>query len=157
MGVAGSGKTRIGRLLAQKIEWPFFDGDDFHSAPNVEKMSRGVPLTDEDRKNWLGAIRARMDSEIKSGGKAIVACSALREIYREKLGVNRPEVMVVHLKGDKKLLFRRLAERKAHFFPPELLESQLKILEEPQDVLTVDIRQEEAVIVEKIRNAMFRE
>ena len=138
MGVSGSGKTTMGRRLAADLGWDFLDADDFHSAANKEKMARGLPLTDEDRAPWLGALAEALRERVRSGRGAILACSALRESYRETLRVD-PAVRFVHLKADVETIRRRLGGRRGHFFNAGLLTSQLEALEEPKDALVVDV------------------
>lgn len=131
MGVAGSGKSTIGSMLAHRLDWQFADADSFHPAANVEKMSRGVPLTDEDRFPWLEAIAAWMDRLGREGRHGIVACSALKRSYRRVLVGSRPDARIVYLKGERELIAARMAARSAHFMPVGLLESQFRTLEEP--------------------------
>src|SRR5262245_21560944 len=100
MGVSGSGKTTVGRLLAHELGWPFHDGDDFHPAANIEKMHSGVPLTDADRAPWLDAVHDLIADIARAGGNAVVACSALKRVYRERIGDRVPDVRVVYLRGD---------------------------------------------------------
>lgn len=154
MGVSGSGKTTIGEQLAASLGWPFFDADSFHPPANIEKMRRGIPLNDADRAPWLDAIRARMDDLIRRGEPAVITASALKEAYRERLGVDRPEVRLVHLKGDFDLIRERMAQRADHFMPPDLLASQFETLEEPSGALTVDIAQPPEAIVAQIRQSL---
>jgi carbohydrate kinase (thermoresistant glucokinase family) len=132
MGVAGSGKTTVGSLLAAELGWQFRDGDSFHPASNVAKMSSGVPLTDEDRWPWLRAIRAWIDELRSAGSHGVVASSALKRSYRDLL-VGKPDeaVRIVFLKGRKDLIASRMAQRRDHFMPPALLDSQFSALEEP--------------------------
>ena len=130
-GVSGSGKTTVGALLAGRLDWPFADADDFHPAANVEKMRAGIPLTDADRWPWLRAIGAWMDEHIARGESAVVGCSALRRSYRDQLLGGRPEARMVFLATDREVLTRRLAARVGHFFPEQLLASQLAALEPP--------------------------
>jgi gluconokinase len=125
MGVAGSGKTEIGTLLAARIGAPFADGDRFHSPANVAKMAAGIPLDDTDRWPWLDAIAAWLDAH----PTCVVACSALRRVYRDRL--RRSDVRFIYLRGTRELLASRIAGRHAHFFPIALLDSQLATLEEP--------------------------
>jgi gluconokinase len=125
MGVAGSGKSTVGRLLADALGRRFIDGDDLHPPANIAKMSSGVPLTDADRAPWLEAIAA----ELARGGPAVIACSALKRAYRERL----PGVRWFHLRVPRDVLAARLSERSGHFFPPALLDSQLAELEEPEE------------------------
>lgn len=132
MGVAGSGKTTVGELLARRLGWPFRDGDSFHPPANIEKMSGGLPLDDEDRWPWLRAIRAWIDDIRVSGRHGVVASSALKRAYRDVLVGNPGEgVRIVFLKGDKDVIARRLARRRDHFMPQTLLDSQFEALEEP--------------------------
>jgi gluconokinase len=130
-GVAGSGKTTVGALLAGRLGWAFADADDFHPAANIAKMHAGIPLTDEDRWPWLRAIGAWMDEHIARGESAVVGCSALRRSYRDLLLDGRPEAQMIFLAADREVLMRRLAARVGHFFPEQLLASQLKALEPP--------------------------
>lgn len=132
-GVAGSGKTTVGRLLAERMKWEFADGDSFHSAANVEKMRRGIPLTDADRWPWLRAIGTWMDQRIGAGESAIVACSALKRAYRDALLDGRPGVRMVFLDISEQDDEDRLRSRHGHFFPEKLLDSQFTDLEMPQE------------------------
>jgi gluconokinase len=131
MGVAGSGKSTIGPMLARRLDCEFVDADSFHPAANVEKMSRGVPLTDDDRRPWLEAIAAWIDRKRAEGERGIVGCSALKRSYRRILAGGRSDVRFVYLKGDRALIARRMTARVGHFMPVGLLESQFKTLEEP--------------------------
>lgn len=132
MGVAGSGKSTIGETLAGRIGWRFEDGDRFHPASNVAKMSAGVPLTDDDRWPWLQAIADEIDRLCAAGERAVVACSALRRVYRDVLIHGRNDVRLVYLDGSQQLIAQRLNRRKGHFMPPDLLASQFKTLEPPE-------------------------
>lgn len=132
MGVAGSGKSTIGETLAGRIGWRFEDGDRFHPASNVAKMSAGVPLTDDDRWPWLQAIADEIDRLCAAGERAVVACSALRRVYRDVLIHGRNDVRLVYLDGSQQLIAERLNRRKGHFMPPDLLASQFKTLEPPE-------------------------
>lgn len=132
MGVAGCGKSTIGRQLAAELDWPFRDADSFHPAANIEKMSRGLPLTDDDRRPWLDAISAWIGSHRANGTHGIVSCSALRRVYRKRLIAGHDDVGLVHLDGDIALIGERMARRKNHFMPLSLLESQFATLERPQ-------------------------
>lgn len=155
MGVTGSGKTTIGRLLARDLGWPFYDGDDFHPAANVEKMRSGIPLNDADRAGWLAALRALIQQKIEAGQPAILACSALKQKYREQLQQDHEhEISFVYLKGDYDLIEKRLQARRGHFMNPRLLASQFEALEEPQGVLTIDIATAPAIIVAGIKRAL---
>jgi gluconokinase len=132
-GVSGSGKTTVGSLLAQRLGWPFADGDSFHSPANVAKMRAGLPLTDEDRRPWLEAIAAWMDERTAAGQSAVVACSALRRAYRDMLLGGRPTARMVFLQVSHGQDAGRLTARRGHFFPAKLLDSQFATLEMPQD------------------------
>jgi len=154
MGPTGCGKTTVGHLLARRIAWPFIDGDDFHPAANVAKMKTGAPLTDDDRRPWLAALRREIDVHIRDGQSAVLACSALKEIYRERLGVDQQTVKTIFLRGTIDLLAQRMAGRQGHFMPPELLQSQLDTLEVPREGLVVDIDDPPEVIVTRIINAL---
>ncbi|MGW6415741.1 gluconokinase, GntK/IdnK-type [Streptomyces sp. NPDC055055] len=132
VGVAGSGKTTVGRLLAEWLGWAYRDADDFHSAADRTRMAAGRPLTDSDREPWLAAIGRWMDQVLADGGHAVVTCSALKRAYRDALLVGRPEVLLVYLHGSRELLRSRLAARGGHFFPSDLLDSQLADLQEPE-------------------------
>jgi gluconokinase len=132
MGVSGSGKSTIAAALAKQLSWTFEDGDRFHPASNVAKMSAGHPLTDEDRWPWLQAIADEIDRVCKSNGHVVIACSALKRAYRDVLVHGRNDVRLVFLDGSKTLIADRLAGRKGHFMPPGLLDSQFKTLEPPQ-------------------------
>ena len=149
MGVQGSGKTTVGQALAARLGWNFADADDFHSTANKAKMSAGIPLTDEDRMPWLAAVRAAME---KAGGNLVMACSALREKYREQLVF--PGVRVVHLRGSQELIAARLQARQHHYAKLDLLPSQFEQLEEPRDAVVVDIAHSEDEIVEEIVAAL---
>jgi len=130
-GVAGSGKTTVGKQLARQLDCRYADADSFHPLANVAKMRVGVPLTDEDRTPWLRAIGAWMDGLIEAGQAAVVTCSALKRAYREELLAGRPTATMFFLKVSKDVLVQRLIARPGHFFPEELLDSQLEALEPP--------------------------
>lgn len=149
MGVSGSGKTTIGRLLSNKTGIPFFDGDDFHSLANKEKMKAGIPLTDEDRRGWLQDLNALAEKESTNKG-AIIACSALKEKYRQLLSAHLHKPVWVFLTGSFDLIEQRLTNRAGHFMPAALLQSQFDALEIPQDVFTVKVDLEPEVITDKI-------
>ena len=131
-GVSGSGKTTVGAMLAGHLHWRFADGDDFHPAANVEKMRAGIPLTDNDRWPWLATIAAWLDERIAHGESAVIPCSALKRSYRDILLVGRPEARLIFLSVDREVLASRLAARHGHFFPAQLLSSQLDAFEPPQ-------------------------
>jgi gluconokinase len=129
----------VGQTLARRLDWQFYDADDFHPARNREKMRQGIPLNDEDRRPWLGAIRAAIVQSLASKQNAIYACSALRQAYRHSLAADGEEVRFVYLKGPAGLIAARLANRHGHFFDPALLQTQFDELEEPSAVLEADI------------------
>jgi carbohydrate kinase (thermoresistant glucokinase family) len=131
MGVSGSGKSTIGALLARRLNWEFEDADWLHPAANVDKMHNGIPLTDDDRRPWLEAVAAWIDSTRRSREHAVVACSALKRRYRDVLIGSRADVRLIYLKGDETLIARRIATRHEHFMPSSLLHSQFEALEEP--------------------------
>ena len=147
MGVTGSGKTTVGRALATRRGWPFFDADDFHPTVNVEKMRGGAALTDEDREPWLEALRAHLRN--LGHQDVVLACSSLRESFRHRLaeGLN---VRFVFLRAHPELIALRLAARAGHFMNPSLAASQFEALEEPKDVLTLDASLPVNVLVEEI-------
>ena len=153
MGPAGSGKTTIGTMLAAQLKWEFVDGDSLHPASNVEKIRRGIPLTDEDRRPWLDAIHDVMESRSADGRDLIVGCSALKQTYRERL-LGVPGVNLVYLKGSFELLKRRLHERTGHFAGEQILASQFADLEEPDDAVAVDISAPPEAIVTEIRKRL---
>jgi gluconokinase len=138
MGVTGVGKTTVGRLVALDLGWAFLDADDFHSAANVTKMRSGTPLTDADREPWLAALRAEIDGRLQRGEPAVLACSALKQSYRDRLNASEA-VRFVHLRGDPALIRERLMARSGHYMDPGLLASQFAALEEPESVLVVDV------------------
>jgi gluconokinase len=131
MGVSGSGKSTIAEKLAERMGWRYEDGDTFHPASNVAKMSAGHPLTDEDRWPWLQAIADEIDRACRAGEHLAIACSALKHSYRDVLVHGRDDVRIVYLRGTQELIAGRLTERKGHFMPPGLLASQFKTLEPP--------------------------
>lgn len=149
MGVSGSGKTTVGKKLAEKLEMPFFDADDYHPTSNVRKMKSGQPLTDEDRKPWLDGLHDHI-SEWNSGVGAVLACSALKKSYRDILMGSSNNIRFVYLKGKKEIIQNRMENRKHHYMPPSLLESQFETLEEPENAITVSIENSPDEIVKNI-------
>lgn len=131
MGVSGSGKSTIAEMLARSLGWSFFDADDFHPPANIAKMKAGQPLNDGDRAPWLERLSELLAGEVAAGRPPVLACSALRQRYRETLLAKAPGVMVVYLRGDKNLIASRLSRRSGHFMPSTLLDSQFDALEEP--------------------------
>lgn len=140
MGTTGSGKTTIGTLLAARLGWEFVDGDEFHPAANVEKMRQGIPLTDEDRRPWLQVLHEKMVAWCRVSHNAVLACSALKEVYRQKLlaDLAPKEVKLVYLKGTFELFSQRVLARRGHFAKQDLIASQFAVLEEPSNAITVD-------------------
>ena len=176
MGVSGSGKTTIGRLLAESLHWQFSDADDFHPTTNIEKMGLGVPLTDADRFPWLQAIRVAIDAWLSQGANVVLACSALKSEYRqwlqpseppseqpseqsseqssEPLQSHQPCVRWVYLQGSFELIWQRLNQRQGHYMKANLLQSQMESLEEPENALRIDIFQSPEAIVQQIRSSL---
>ena len=153
-GVSGSGKSTVGRILAQLLSWPFVEGDDHHPPENVRKMRAGIPLDDADREPWLAALRALIEKLLEAERDAVIAASVLKRAYRDRLTL--PGVRFVYLKGDKSLIRERLLQRTGHFFDPRLLESQFEILEEPTDAIVVDIGAPPQEIAQEVRAAITR-
>ncbi|MGI8526670.1 MAG: gluconokinase [Pseudolabrys sp.] len=159
MGVSGCGKSTVGALLAQRLQWDFGDGDWLHPPANVDKMSRGLPLTDDDRLPWLKAIAAWIDQKRTSHGRGVITCSALKRRYREILVGSRHDVRLVYLKGDEPLISRRLSTRNEHFMPASLLRSQFATLEEPgldENPIIVSIEPKPLDITTQILSALGR-
>ena len=139
MGVAGAGKTTVGRRLAERLGWEFGDGDDFHPAANVAKMRSGQPLNDEDRRPWLLSIQSHLRATQARGESCVIACSALKDAHRQLLLQGEPWVRFIHLHGSRELLAERISARKGHFMPASLLDTQMATLEPPDDALRVDV------------------
>lgn len=155
MGVSGSGKSTIGRALADALGADFLEADAFHSGANVAKMKSGVPLEDSDRWPWLAAIGAALDQAVMNGKPVVLACSALKQAYRDRLlkdGGRRG--YTVFLRGDSALIAARMSGRSGHYMPPALLPSQLATLEPPQDAIVVDIAMAPEVILREILAAL---
>jgi len=150
MGVSGAGKTTVGTMLASQLGWEFADADDYHPAANVEKMRNGIPLTDADREPWLESLRSLIAAWIAAGKSAILACSALKQAYRDRLMVGA-SVRVVYLKADRELLRERLLLRRGHYMKEGMLESQIATLEEPADAIVLDARSSVEDIVRAIQ------
>ncbi|MEG4810573.1 gluconokinase [Microcoleus sp. F8-D3] len=151
MGVSGSGKTTVGKLLAQSLNWDFSDADDFHPSANIEKMSRGIPLEDADRLPWLLQLQAAIDRWLLENQNVVLACSALKASYREMLCRDQQRMKIVYLKGSFELLAARLKSRENHYMKADLLLSQLDTLEEPEDAIIIDASQPLEVILRQIR------
>ena len=141
MGVSGCGKTSVGTRLSTDLGWPFFDGDDFHSPENVEKMACGIPLDDHDRVPWLATLHDLVSDHLEEGRSILLACSALKQKYRSQISEANPGVVFVYLKGDYDLILERLQARSGHYMKSNMLRSQFNELEEPNEALVVDINQ----------------
>ena len=150
MGVSGSGKTSVGRSLAEKLGWDFYDADDFHPPANVAKMASGTPLDDSDRAPWLAALHDRISSSLKADQPGVLACSALKDRYRRQLMDGNQGVQVVYLKGSYELIWSRMEKRTDHYMKPHMLKSQFDALEEPANALTIDIAMSLDEIVQEI-------
>jgi carbohydrate kinase, thermoresistant glucokinase family len=157
MGVSGSGKTTIGKLLAEALGWPFYDADDFHPPANVERMRQGIALTDEDRKPWLAALARLIAEALATNQSIVLASSALKEAYREQLkprGVKPADEPFVYLRVPPEVAAARLKERHGHFMPASLVPSQFAALEEPADAIVIDATQSPDEIVAQIRQEL---
>ena len=160
MGVSGSGKTTVAALLAGRLNWRFQEGDALHPQANVDKMHRGIPLTDADRLPWLDSIAVLIDGWNAEGVSGIITCSALKRAYRERIRAGRPDVELIYLHGERALVSARITQRMGHFMPAGLLASQFETLEEPgtdEPVITVDIGGSPDQIVDAILIALQRE
>ena len=154
MGVSGCGKTTVGRLLAARLGWTFLEGDEFHPAANIEKMSRGISLGDDDRWPWLERIREAIGACARNGCDAVLACSALRARYRDFLAAGRDDVRFVYLKGERQTILERMQARREHYMKAEMLDSQLESLEEPADAVSADVAQAPPDIVTHVVRAL---
>jgi gluconokinase len=151
MGVTGSGKTTIGRLLSKGLGWKYYDADDFHSPANVSKMRSGIPLNDADRKPWLQTLGHLIRNCLERDESAVLACSALKESYRKLLLIDE-SVRLIYLKGDYETIQKRINERRGHYMNPTLLYSQFETLEEPEEGLHVDASLSRDEIVRAIKD-----
>lgn len=154
MGVSGSGKTTIGQLLARDLGWSFYEGDDYHSERNLDKMRDGVPLSDEDRVPWLYTLHQLVQDLITTSQHAVITCSALKHTYRKSVTEGHPQVSLVYLRGNYTLIHPRLTSRTGHFMKADLLASQFGALQEPHDVPFVDVSQSPEAIVEQIKSML---
>ena len=152
MGVSGTGKSTIGKLLSDRTGWNFYDADDFHPLTNIVKMKRGIALTDKDRLPWLSKLEQLITRHLQSDRTGILACSALKSNYRQILRNNRDEVVFIYLRGDFNCIQTRILQRTGHFMSSDLLRSQFETLEEPEDALVIDVSQTPEAIVEEILN-----
>jgi gluconokinase len=152
-GVSGAGKTTVGKLLAKQLGWTFYEADDFHPRANIEKMRSGRPLTDEDRWPWLDRLRDQIEGSLARNRNAVLACSALKRAYRERLGAS-DDVKFVFLRGNYALIENQLRRRRGHFMNRGLLRSQFADLEEPEpdeDVLTIELGRTPEELVKEIK------
>jgi gluconokinase len=150
MGVAGCGKTTIGKALASRLGWDFFDADGYHPPANVAKMAAGIPLDDDDRAPWLAALHELLARTLREGRHPVLACSALKQRYRDTLLAGHSGIRVVYLRGGYDLILARMSDRTDHYIKPGMLRSQFEALEEPQDALIVDITPTADEIIENI-------
>jgi gluconokinase len=155
MGVSGSGKTTVGRILAAQLRWTFLDADDFHPTANIAKMRGGMPLNDADRRPWLDALRKRIDEACIAGENVVLACSALKHAYQDYLeGAGSTCVHYVYLHGSEELIRQRLASRRGHFMNPNLLHSQFETLEPPEHAIRVEVSPLPEEIASEIRRQL---
>jgi gluconokinase len=140
MGVSSSGKTTLGKALAQRLGWEFFDADDFHPPENIAKMTAGIPLSDSDRAPWLAALHYKILSTLSADRHPVLACSALKETYRAKLLEGTHGITVIYLKGGYDLILSRISTREDHYMKPGMLQSQFDVLEEPKDAIVLDVK-----------------
>jgi gluconokinase len=150
IGVSGSGKTTVGKALAANLGWDFYDADDFHPPENIAKMASGIPLNDDDRAPWLASLHALIASCLKGNQPGVLACSALKDHYRQMLLEGNPCVEIVYLKGDYDFIWRRMLTRPGHYMKPEMLHSQFEALDEPTNGLVMDASLSVDEIVNKI-------
>ena len=150
MGVSGSGKTSVGKSLAEHLGWDFYDADDFHPPENVAKMGSGIPLTDSDRDPWLARLHELISSSLKRNRPGVLACSALKKRYRQRLLAGNEDVQLIYLKGSYDLIWSRMSDRKDHYMKPQMLQSQFEALEEPTNAWIIDVSKSVQEIVQEI-------
>lgn len=154
MGVSGVGKTTVGKLLSERLGWPLLDADQFHPPANIEKMHSGIPLTDDDRWPWLDRLNGLLKEKDSNGEGALLACSALKQKYRDRLAAGCSDLRWVHLKGSFELIESRMKARKGHYMKAGLLESQFAALEDPVDAITADISAAPEAIADAVEAAL---
>lgn len=154
MGVAGCGKTSVGKSLAKHLGWDFYDADDFHPPENIAKMTNGIPLNDADRSPWLDSLHILVSSSLIQNRPGVLACSALKDSYRQQMLEGNDDAQIVFLKGNHNLIWSRLSMRKDHYMKPQMLQSQFETLEEPTNRLTIDVSMSVYDIVQEILKHM---
>jgi len=155
MGVAGSGKTAFGKMLAERLSWDFFDADDYHPSENIAKMAAGIPLNDSDRIPWLDTLAKLLGTTLTAGHHPVLACSALKEVYRMQLLDGQSRIAIIYLKGSYELIWSRLSARQGHYMKPDMLRSQFETLEEPKNALVLDISMTLDEMVEMVMEKWF--
>ena len=155
MGVSGSGKSTFGKALAQKLDWDFFDADDFHPPANIAKMQAGIPLDDSDRTPWLAALSDLLAFTLTAGRHPVLACSALKQAYRQQLLAQAPGVELLYLKGSYDMILKRMAGRAGHYMKPEMLQSQFAVLEEPDSAFVLEVAKPVDVLVTQVMVRFF--
>ena len=150
MGVSGSGKTSLGKALAERLGWDFFDADDFHPPENIAKMTAGIPLDDSDRATWLASLHEQLLSTLKADHHPVLACSALKQKYREQLLDGLEGIAIIYLKGAYEQIHARMSAREEHYMKPRMLQSQFADMEEPLHALTLDVSTPLDVMVETV-------
>lgn len=155
MGVSGSGKSTVGKALAEKLGWDFFDADDFHPPENIAKMAAGIPLNDSDRAPWLAALSNLLLSTLQANRHPVLACSALKETYRAKLLEGNDGIEIIYLKGSYDTLWQRMSTREGHYMKPAMLKSQFETLEEPQNALYLDVTLSLDEMLQTVMEKMF--
>jgi len=156
MGVSGSGKSSVGKALADHLGWAFYDADDLHPSKNVAKMAAGIPLDDSDRTPWLAALHDLISSSLKANKSGVLACSALKERYRQQLTRDNQGIRIVYLKGDYDLIWSRMERRAEHYMKPHMLKSQFDALEEPTEAIVMDVSMSVEEIVQAILEDMVK-
>jgi gluconokinase len=157
MGVSGCGKTTVGKALAGRLGWDFFDADDFHPSQNKAKMAAGIPLNDADRAPWLAALHTLLSDALRHGRHPVLACSALKEAYRNTLLDGNPGLRILYLQGNSEQIYSRIAARTGHYMKPDMLQSQFESLEPPRNALIVDISPPVDAIVDAICRILHSE